>query len=184
MVWVFFPNCCPLSMRLRETWRFAFVTEVITCRVSKRIVYRDMNFLCNFLCLGKSYCIKLYMWRHRRYGSFLSRYNSPFSWAISGDIAMLIWHLARKKPDNTSKVHKSNVQHTTQTNILWYGHWRPSLKYLQKKNQSDRPWYGHWYLGRKRLLKKWKKPRLWDCGVATGGPGQKPERKKMTRSVR
>ncbi len=28
---------------------------------------------------------------------------------------------------------------------LWYGHWRPSLKYQKKKNQSDRPWYGHWH---------------------------------------
>ncbi len=32
--------------------------------------------------------------------------------------------------------------------------------------------------------KKMKKTGLWDCGVATGGPGQKPDRKKMTRSVR
>ncbi len=34
------------------------------------------------------------------------------------------------------------------------------------------------------FIKKWKKPSLWDRGVATGGPGQKPDRKKMTRSVR
>ncbi len=27
-------------------------------------------------------------------------------------------------------------------------------------------------------LKKWKKTGLWDCGVTTGGPGQKPDRKK------
>ncbi len=32
--------------------------------------------------------------------------------------------------------------------------------------------------------KKIKNPRLSDCGVATGGPGQKPDRKKMTQSVR
>ncbi len=32
--------------------------------------------------------------------------------------------------------------------------------------------------------KKMKKPGLWDRSVATGGPGQKPDRKKMTRSVR
>ncbi len=31
--------------------------------------------------------------------------------------------------------------------------------------------------------KKWKKTRLWDRGMVTGGPGQKPDRKKMTRSV-
>ncbi len=29
-----------------------------------------------------------------------------------------------------------------------------------------------------------KKPGLWDRGVATGGPGQKPDRKKINRSVR
>ncbi len=29
-----------------------------------------------------------------------------------------------------------------------------------------------------------KKPRLWNRGVATGRPGQKPDRKKITRSVR
>ncbi len=28
------------------------------------------------------------------------------------------------------------------------------------------------------FLKKWKKSGLWDCGVATGGSGQKPDRKK------
>ncbi len=28
------------------------------------------------------------------------------------------------------------------------------------------------------FLKKWKKPGLWDCGVATGGSGQKLDRKK------
>ncbi len=67
---------------------------------------------------------------------------------------------------------------------LWYGHWHPSLKYLRKKNRSDRPRYGHWHLGRKRHQKKMKKPGLWDRGVATGGPGQKPDRKKMIRSVR
>ncbi len=33
-------------------------------------------------------------------------------------------------------------------------------------------------------LKKWKKPGLFDRGVATGGLGQKPDRKKMTQSVR
>ncbi len=27
-------------------------------------------------------------------------------------------------------------------------------------------------------LKKWKNPYLWDRGVATGGLGQKPDRKK------
>ncbi len=26
--------------------------------------------------------------------------------------------------------------------------------------------------------KKWKNPDLWDHGVSTGGPGQKPDRKK------
>ncbi len=26
--------------------------------------------------------------------------------------------------------------------------------------------------------KKWKRPGLWDRGVATGGPSQKPDRKK------
>ncbi len=29
-----------------------------------------------------------------------------------------------------------------------------------------------------------KKPGLWDRGVAIGEPGQEPDRKKMTRSVR
>ncbi len=29
------------------------------------------------------------------------------------------------------------------------------------------------------FLKKWKKPGLWDHGVATGGPGQKPDGKKQ-----
>ncbi len=29
-----------------------------------------------------------------------------------------------------------------------------------------------------------KKPGLWDCGMVIGGPGQKPDRKKMTWSVR
>ncbi len=32
--------------------------------------------------------------------------------------------------------------------------------------------------------KNGKKPGLWDHGVATGGPGQKPDWNKMTRSVR
>ncbi len=32
--------------------------------------------------------------------------------------------------------------------------------------------------------KKWKKPDLWVRGMVTGGPGQKPDWKKMTRSVR
>ncbi len=37
----------------------------------------------------------------------------------------------------------------------------------------------------KRTLKiKFKKPGLWDRDVSTGRPGQKPDRKKMTRSVR
>ncbi len=30
------------------------------------------------------------------------------------------------------------------------------------------------------FLKKWENPGLWDRGVATGGLGQKPDRKKMT----
>ncbi len=34
------------------------------------------------------------------------------------------------------------------------------------------------------LKKPGKKLGLWDRGVATGGPGQKPDWKKMTRSVR
>ncbi len=34
------------------------------------------------------------------------------------------------------------------------------------------------------LEKNGKNPGMWDRGVATGGPGQKPDRKKMTRSVR
>ncbi len=34
------------------------------------------------------------------------------------------------------------------------------------------------------FLKKMKKPGLWNCGVTTSRPGQKPDRKKMTRSVR
>ncbi len=34
------------------------------------------------------------------------------------------------------------------------------------------------------LEKPQKKPSLWDRGMATGGPGQKPDRKKMTWSVR
>ncbi len=33
-------------------------------------------------------------------------------------------------------------------------------------------------------FKKMKKPGLWDLGVATGELGQKPDRKKMTQSVR
>ncbi len=32
--------------------------------------------------------------------------------------------------------------------------------------------------------KKNKKTSLWDCGTVTGRPGQKPDWKKMTRSVR
>ncbi len=30
-------------------------------------------------------------------------------------------------------------------------------------------------LGENNFLKKWKKPGLWDRGVASGGPGEKPE---------
>ncbi len=30
----------------------------------------------------------------------------------------------------------------------------------------------------KNDVKKMKKPGLWDGGVSTGGPGQKPDRKK------
>ncbi len=45
--------------------------------------------------------------------------------------------------------------------------------------------YGHWHLGSKMCLKKkWKQPGLWDYSMVTGGPGQKPDRKKMTRFVR
>ncbi len=36
----------------------------------------------------------------------------------------------------------------------------------------------------KCLKKKMKKPGLWDRGMVNGGPGQKPDWKKMSRSVR
>ncbi len=39
-------------------------------------------------------------------------------------------------------------------------------------------------LKKKKKKKKEKKPSLWDRGMATDGPGRKPVRKKMTRSVR
>ncbi len=77
---------------------------------------------------------------------------------------------------------------------LWYGHWRPSLKYQKKKpvwqtvvwplafkkTQSVGPWYGLWHTGAKCVRKKpliwqtvvWplglKNPGLTDQGVATG----------------
>ncbi len=68
---------------------------------------------------------------------------------------------------------------------LWYGHWRPSLKYLFKKTSSDRPWYGHWCLGRKRLKKK-KNKKNPVCEIVVWPQADRVKNliKKITRSVR
>ncbi len=50
----------------------------------------------------------------------------------------------------------------------WYGHWRPTSKRWQKKNLVCET--AIWPLAL-------KKPGLWDWGMVTGGPGEKPERR-------
>ncbi len=57
------------------------------------------------------------------------------------------------------------------------------ISFLKKTGLTDRGMATD-VLFQNDVEKKWKKPGLWDRGVATGGPGQKPDRKKMTWSVR
>ncbi len=68
----------------------------------------------------------------------------------------------------------------TQSVRPWYGHWRPSLKYLLKKHPVWQTVV--WPLtswSKTTLKRKWKKHGLWDRGVNIDGPGQKPDRKKI-----
>ncbi len=70
-------------------------------------------------------------------------------------------------------LHLDVNDHTTVSQTVFFFNW------------SVRPWYGHWRLESKMCLKKKneKNTGLWDRGMVTGGPGQKPDWKKMTRSV-